>query len=114
MSIEQEIFDALDQTFSGRVYPDVAPHTATMPFATYQAVGGVPTTTFCGDTLKTNTRFQINVWAKTRQQSAELMRDCALALTGIPMFGTAAGGPMSTYDEDTRTYGSMQDFSFWR
>lgn len=114
MSIESEIFDALVTTFSGRVYPDVAPHTAVMPFCTYQNIGGTPNATFCGDTAKENTIFQVNVWATTRNQANSLMLTISQAMTGVPMFGTAQGGIVGTFDTTTKTYGAIRDFSFWR
>jgi hypothetical protein len=112
--IEEEIHSALTSAFSGRVYPDVAPHTATLPFVTYQAIGGETTPTFCGDPEKTNSVFQISVWAKTRLSASSLMRTVAQTLTGPTMFGTARGGIIGRYDTDTKTFGAMQDISFWR
>lgn len=114
MSIESELFDALGPTFSNRVYPDFGPPSAVMPFCTYQNIGGTPAPTFCGDPVKENSVFQINVWAQTRNQANSLMRTISQALTGVPMFGTAQGGIIGNYDTTTKTYAAIRDFSFWR
>ncbi|MGF6976358.1 hypothetical protein QFZ94_004808 [Paraburkholderia sp. JPY465] len=104
---------ALKTLAGGRVYPDVAPAAAALPRIVYQSVGGVDETTFDGaDTLK-NSRMQVAVWATTRAEAATIIQQVRAALTAAPVVGTPIGAPVSVYEDDTKLYGSRQDFSIW-
>jgi hypothetical protein len=114
MSIESELYPLLAARCP-RVFPDVAPLGTVTPYVTWQGLGG-RTLRFLENTPadKRNTLMQINVWSATRMQAITLMRDiedalCASAsLTVNPM-----GEPLSTYEEDTNLYGSLQRFSIY-
>jgi hypothetical protein len=113
MSIEADLFTALKTLVSNRVYPDVAPTGAAMPYITYQQVGG-ESVTFADATLpdKRNGRFQINVWSATRAEASTLMR--TIANTVVTTFkAEPMNEPISTFDLETRSYGSLQHFSIW-
>ena len=111
--IEPTIVSALSALFGGRVYPDTAPAGAQHPFCIYQQVGGVPSNALCGDTDARNARIQLVAWTTTRPQASTLMRQAAAILTAAPIRAVSQGELIARYDEATRTYGAMQDFSFW-
>ncbi|WP_018435352.1 DUF3168 domain-containing protein [Paraburkholderia atlantica] len=112
-SAESVTFGALKALAGGRVYPDVAPAAAALPRIVYQSVGGVDETTFDGaDTLQ-NSRMQVAVWATTRAEAATIIQQVRAALTAAPVIGTPIGAPVSVYEDDTKLYGSRQDFSIW-
>lgn len=113
MSIETAIVSALSATFSGRLFPDTAAADTVRPFCIYQQIGGQPVANFCGDALQKNARIQFWVWADTRSQANTSMAAVAAILTASPLLGTSQGGFVADYDDVTRTYGAMQDFSFW-
>lgn len=115
MSLESTIFDALKGLVSNRVYPDVAPESATRPYITYQAVGG-QAVNFLDTTVpsKKNARIQINTWADTRQAAAALSRQVEDTLRGVAALQTQVlGAPVSIYEMDTKLRGARQDFSVW-
>ena len=111
--LESDLFTKLSTLVSGRVYPDVA-STATMPYITYQQIGGTPVN-FLGaeSSSKKNARMQINVWSKTRLEASTIIRQVEDLMVQTPLFGKVEGGAESTYEPDTKKYGSRQDFSFW-
>jgi hypothetical protein len=112
MSMESDLF-ALLQTACARVYPDIAPSGAALPYVTWQAIGG-KSLRFLDNVAadKRNTFMQINVWAATRIEANTLIRQiedlvCASsALTGLP-----DGEALSMYEDETKDYGSMQRFT---
>lgn len=115
MSIESQIFDALKGLVANRVYPDFAPEAVARPYIVYQQVGG-EAVNFLDPTApsKKNGRWQISVWATSREQAATLARQIEdlLRLT-VALQATVLGAPIASYDPDTKLKGTHQDFSFW-
>ncbi|WP_321919311.1 DUF3168 domain-containing protein [Paraburkholderia tropica] len=112
-SAESVTYGAIKALAGGRVYPDVAPSTAVKPYIVYQGVGGVDETTLDGvDTLQ-NCRMQVAVWATTRAEAATLIQQVRAAMTAAPVLGTPIGAPVPVYEDDTKLFGSRQDYSLW-
>jgi hypothetical protein len=112
-SAESITYGALKALVNGRVYPVVPPAGVSRPFVVYQSVGGVDETTFDGaDTLQ-NSRMQVSVWATSRSEAATIIQQVRAALTAEPVLGVPIGAPVSVYEDDTKLYGSQQDFSIW-
>jgi hypothetical protein len=100
-----------DGTF--RVYPDVAPAGVARPYITYQAVGGHSPNYLSNTVDLQNARMQVNVWADTRSIANSLMQNVIAALTGQLIKAVTIGAPVSSYEPDTKLYGSRSDFSIW-
>lgn len=98
---------------SFRVYPDVGPAGVTRPYITYQAVGGQSPNYLNNTVDLQNARMQVNVWADTRAAATAIMQSAIAALSGAPIRATTLGAPVSTYEPDTKLYGSREDFSIW-
>jgi hypothetical protein len=114
MSVESDIYTALQSLVSGRLYPDIGPQDATLPYMTYQQVGGDPANFLAGIPSKRNGRFQINAWARTRAESATLIRSAEdLMRTTSTLNATTLGGAIAVFEPDTKLFGSSQDFSVW-
>ena len=113
MSIETLIFSALSSLVDGRVYPDIAPESTPGPYITYQQVGG-RSVNFLDSTSasKKNARVQINVWADTRLAASDVGRSVEDALR-TALHATALGALVALYEEETKRYGTRQDFSIW-
>ena len=115
--IEPTIFSATQSLFGGRVFPDIAPPGTNYPFMTYQAVGGRPSNTLCGNTVYQNYHIQFNIWVDAanggRTRANTLMRAVADIIASSPLIGVSLGSFVAIYDEITKTYGARQDFSFW-
>lgn len=103
------------KTLCPRVFPDVAPEETVRPFMTYQGIGGEQSrlldNTHAG---WRNTLMQVNAWATTRSEALSLIRQAEDALCASPdMVAHPMGDSMSTYEEETGLYGSIQRFSIW-
>jgi Protein of unknown function (DUF3168) len=112
--IEADLTTAL-KSICPRVFPDVAPEGTDKPYITYQAIGGQDSrlldNTHAG---MRNTLMQINAWATTRAEALSLIRQVEDALAASPaMLARTVGDSISTYEEDTKLYGSIQRFSIW-
>lgn len=115
MSIEQRVFELLRGFVGGRVYPDVAPLDAPTPYITYQRVGG-RADTYLGPELAgtKHARVQISIWGPDRLAVSSLADDVEDAFhTTRTMTAGPLGAAVSVYEDDTKLYGSRQDFSCW-
>lgn len=114
MSIETTLVNTIGPLCGWRVYPDIAPQGASMPYVTYFQVGGQTIDPINGDVPGlNNARVQINVWAQTRIEANELMRDIEDILRPHPIGARPIGALMARYEEETRLRGAQQDFSIW-
>jgi hypothetical protein len=113
-SAEAIVYGALRSLVSDRCYPDVAPAGVARPYITYQAVGG-QSANYLNNTVaaQQNARVQVNVWADDRLTAIGLMQSAIVALTPPPINATNIGAPVSTWEPDTKLYGSRLDFSVW-
>lgn len=114
MSPEADLVTVLNAVCP-RVYPDVAPAGAPKPYVTWQALGGRSLRnldkTHGG---KRHTFLQINTWADTRAAATTLIRAIEDAVTATTDFiGMPDGEPQSTYEPDTKLYGSIQRYSVY-
>lgn len=115
MSVETQIYTALKNLVSNRVYRDIAPpEVTTLPRITFQQVGGDAINFLSGDRpSKKWARVQVNVWGSRRDDVMALARQVEDTLRGTVALGTTVmGAPIAVYENDTRLYGSHQDFSF--
>jgi len=116
MTVESAIYTALKDLVGNRVYRDIAPPTVTdLPRITFQQIGGTAVN-FVDPTVpsKKNGRFQVNVWHNRRDDAMALARqveDTLRAYTALQT--TVLAAPIATYEEETKLFGSFQDFSFW-
>ncbi|MGE3346056.1 MAG: DUF3168 domain-containing protein [Ramlibacter sp.] len=115
MSLESDLLALLGSSFAGRLFPDVAPANTTRPYGTWQQVGGESVTFVeAAKASKKNARIQINVWGITRLEAnakARAIED--LMVANAPLQATALGAFTAVYEEDTKLYGTRQDFSVW-
>ncbi|AQW29042.1 DUF3168 domain-containing protein [Ralstonia syzygii subsp. celebesensis] len=118
-SAEAIVFNAVkDLVANGdgtyRCYPDVGPEGVGRPYITYQAAGG-QSANYLNNTVaaQENARMQLNVWADDRTTAIALMRSVIGALAPPPINATNIGAPVSSWEPDTKLYGSRQDFSIW-
>ena len=114
MTMEADL-NTLLKTKCPRVFLDVAPSGTTLPYVTWQGLGG-ESAGFLDNTAadKRNTLMQINVWSKTRLEALTLIRQVEDALCASASFvATPQGEPLSTYEPDTLLYGCIQRFEIW-
>jgi hypothetical protein len=114
MSVEADLYAVLGPLVSGRAYPDLAAFGTTLPYVTYQQVGGNAVNFLNGIPDQRNGRFQINVWASTRVAASALIRQIEDALRlSTTLRATSEGGAVSEYEDELKLYGARQDFSVW-
>lgn len=104
---------ALAALAGGRVYPRVAPPRSVKPYIVFQGAGGVDETTFDGPDTLQNRRMQVTVWSADSVEADSINKQVRDALTAEPVLGTPIGAPTDVYEDDTKLYGSRQDFSIW-
>ena len=114
VSLESDL-SALLKTLCPRVFPDLAPINTTLPYVTWQALGGESARFLDGTAAdKRNVYLQVNVWAKTRLESLALIRAIEDALCmSATLTARPEGEAISTYESDTLLYGSLQRYSVW-
>lgn len=115
MAIEALIYTALKTLCANRVYFDVAPMGAAMPYITFTQVGG-ESVSYLENTVPAlqNGRFQFNVWGNSRASCSALMAQIETALVTSTAFqARPIGAPQSIYDADMQFYGSQCDFGVW-
>lgn len=119
MTVEADIFlalkDLVPTNVDGRrgVWRDIAPTGVMRPYITFQQVGGVAVNLLESAVAdKKNGRFQINAWADGRDEVASLSRQIEDTLVAS-LRATVIGAPVAVYEEETKLYGTRQDFSIW-
>ncbi|USS45398.1 DUF3168 domain-containing protein [Burkholderia glumae] len=112
-SPESLVYLAIKSLADGRVYPDEAPSPVDKPYIVYQSVGGEDGATFDGPADTQNSRMQIAVWSKTRDEAVLIMGQVRDRLAADPVLATPIGSAVSVYESDTKLRGSRQDFSIW-
>lgn len=114
MSMEGDLVGVL-LTVCPRTFPDVAPLGTVTPYVTWQGLGGA-SIYYVDNTPadKRNPYLQVSVWAASRLEALTLIRQVEAALASATAFtSTPEGEPMSTYEDDTKLYGSIQRFDIW-
>lgn len=114
MTMEADL-SALLKTKCPRVFPDVAPSGTTLPYVTWQGIGGESINTLSNEPAdKRNTLMQVNVWSSTRLQALQMAREIEDAMRASAAFvASPLGEPLSTYEPDVPVYGTLQRFSIW-
>lgn len=114
MSMESALQTML-ATVCPRAYPDVAPLGTAAPWIVWQGLGGESVRMLDNTAAdKRNTLMQVAVYASTRLQALQLVRQVEDLITASPaMVATPEGEPSAIYESDTRLYGCIQRFSIW-
>jgi len=114
MSLESALLTILN-TVATRVYPDIAPGHVTVPYITYQQIGGdAPTFVDRAVPNKRNALMQINAYATTRAESMAMMLAVESALTlATTLQALPNGALIADIDDDTDLRTSIQDFMIW-
>jgi len=111
MSLETDLFTVL-KTACPRVYPDMAPNSTTLPYVTWNQLGGVSIKPLGKDVPNRRLAvIQVSVWSKTRAEANSIMLQIDSAMRQATAFNAQAESEMQTVvDADTEYRGAMQDF----
>ena len=110
MTPHEQIFQLLGDLVDGRVFPGIAEPETPTPYITYQFIGGPPINFVTGERpSKRFTRVQINTWAATSVEAAQVAMQAEDAIRAsralqVEVLTTAA----DTSDAEYR--GAVQEF----
>lgn len=116
MSVEAQIYASLKSLVDNRVFRDVASQTnPALNRIVFQQVGGESVNFLEGGRpSKKNARFQITCWGSRRDDVMALSRRVEDTLRTVTALSpTVLGAAIAVYDEETKSYGAIQDFSLW-
>lgn len=109
MSVLTDIQAAV-QLVVGKCYPMVAPEKPVVPYAVYFQVANSPEVTTENTIPIENTRFQVDVYAKTYSQVQSLANDIRSAMLDLKVVPISA---QDLYEDEVKLYRVTQDFSIW-
>lgn len=117
MSIETDLYDALEPLVAGRCYPQVFPLTPpkpTWPAIRYSIVSEVPAVAMCGDSEDeaNDTRIQLDCVAQTFAEARALRLAVIAALVNFDPPCTRESSSMD-YDAETQTFRVTMDYVFY-
>ena len=114
MSLESDVYSALQGLVSGRCYPEIFPLTLPVPAwpsIRYSVVSQIPAIMLCGDTgtEANDTRIQIDAVSQTYAGAVSLAESVVGAMAG---FDPPAVRQDSSrlFDAETKTYRVTMDF----
>lgn len=115
MTVETDIVTAL-RTVCDSVFADAAPAGSSLPWITFQFIGGRPLRFLNGEPSdKRHSLVQISCWANSRTASLQLARaaETALCDAGAPFIGRPESEPICDVEQDIEPaiYGAVQDFT---
>lgn len=116
MSIEEQIVQTLSSlvTFAGKKpFPGFAPAGTAAPFVVYQQFSGTRIQSLNGDCALANPRYQIDLYADSAKQRAQLAKQIRQALHSMTEVDTVFLNESQSYEFETRLYRQRMDFSFW-
>lgn len=118
MTLEADLFAALRSLVDDRVYQDTFPQSPaipTWPSIRYTVIGGVATPDICGGGLEgtDDIRIQIDAVALSSKERNTLRVAVRNALLGFTPPAVIDATSQSSYDSETKTFISTQDFIFY-
>jgi hypothetical protein len=115
MTIETQLYTALKNLVSNRVYRGLAPDTVTaLPRITFQQVGGTGINFLEGGPVGLHQpRIQFNVWHSSYDAATALAIQVENALLSVPALQAHKLGEfIAVHEEATGLFGTQQDFQF--
>jgi hypothetical protein len=111
MTIQEAVYAAITTNMAGRVYPNRAPQTVTLPYATYSVISQIEYPSLAGlGSLNARTRVQIDVVAATyteaQTRAATVRADLHAALGA----GAHLDSWQDLFDDETRLYRVAMDW----
>ena len=121
MSYQSDIYAALTgnsplaAVVSTRIYPEVAPGNATVPYVVYQTISTGGETTHDGARTWDSPTIQFTVWAKTKALAISTAALLRAVLDGKTLSGSSACSLVCTnilgnYDPDSKLFGEVAEF----
>lgn len=127
-SVEESIYTRItgDTSIgvSTRVYPVLAPQSATLPFITYQRVGGETLNHMTGTTGDDHGIYQVDIWAASYSSAKSVALKVRNRLNGWSQSSSPTIAPITHLSEqdqlespddggDVPLYRVIQEYSIW-
>lgn len=115
--IEPLVFARIKALAGGRVYPGVAPPNTKPPYVTYTRLPGSRDWTLAGPSGAMTASVQVNAWAATPKDAAEIMEAAfALLSPAGADFACTGAEDVPTVDDEltTKLHGAAMEFFFIR
>lgn len=113
MTIEQDIFNALDHLASGRVYPLVMPEKSVMPAIVFLRIASTPENTLNGGATIDQIRFQVDTYANTYAEAKSVSASVRTAMESASFKGTLQTD-QDLFEPDVKLYRVTQDYYVWK
>lgn len=110
----QDIVTTLSATFSGRIYPSVAPAGVTAPYAVYQLVSAVPVNDFDGASTLTFSRFQVDIFGREKIAVDLLAENAKTAMDAASLFKSLCLIQQDIWEDPAQFYRVSLDFEISR
>lgn len=116
MSLATDFVSTLSATFSGRLYPSVAPASAgtELPYAVYQQVSGAPETFLDETGTLTNVHVQLTIMGRDKLTIDALKEAAKGVMDSASPFAAIVRNEMDLFEEPQILYAVMVEFSLWR
>lgn len=111
---EQVVFEILGKTSIDKAYPQLAPLNATLPFATYQRVGGETSGHMASATGFAWSRFQIDIVAGTSEALRVAAKDVRVKMLNPAERATHSYGADSIFVQGITKEGNDNDTTPYR
>ena len=113
--LEQDLYSALSGSPStdanARIYPDVAPQGAALPFIVYSRISTQPQNSLTRHALLDLVTMQVDCYASTKAGAMTLARQARLLLQGE--LSARMQSEQDDYEPDTKVYRHTMDFTAW-
>lgn len=113
MTIEQDIFNALDGLVGGRVYPLVMPEKGTKPAIVYTRIGSNPENTLDGGATIDQIRIQVDTYANTYAETKTISASVRSIMESASFKGTLQSD-QDLFEPDIKLYRVSQDYYVWK
>jgi hypothetical protein len=111
--IAADLVTTLTTALSGRLYPSVAPAGVTAPYAVYQLVSGIPVSDLLGQSDRTNSHYQIDLFGRDKSALDTLADAVKSAMDAATLFKSICTLQQDTYEDPAQFYRVSLDFSIW-
>ena len=114
MTVQEQLLTLLSgATAAGtRVYPMTAPDAVVKPYITYQRVSSSPDLVLSGNSGLTNTRMQIDAYARTYAEATSIATQIATLMAAWSVQNVAIVS-QDFYDDPVKLFRVSHDYSLW-
>lgn len=111
--IAEDLVSTIGSLISGGLYPSVAPNGVTAPYGVYTLVAGVPQSYVYGAPNLTNSRYQVDLFARDKATVDTLAETVKAAMDAATLFKSVCQLQQDIFEDPAAFYRVTLDFSIW-